>query len=104
MRKMVTIFTVAVGILSNQYQRASADDASDLFHGQTTRLLIGAGPGGGYDTYGRLVARHIGRYIPGNPVIVPQNVTSAPSLTLTNFLFNSAPRDGTIRLVGFLPK
>jgi tripartite-type tricarboxylate transporter receptor subunit TctC len=69
--------------------------AQSDFGGKTIRLYIGTGPGGGYDTYGRLVARHIGRHIPGNPVLVPQNMPGASSLTLTNFLFNTAPRDGT---------
>lgn len=65
------------------------------FGGKTIRVYIGTSPGGGYDTYGRLVARHIGRKLPGNPAVVPQNMPGAASLTLTNFLFNQAPRDGT---------
>jgi tripartite-type tricarboxylate transporter receptor subunit TctC len=69
--------------------------AQSDFSGKTIRLYIGTGPGGGYDTYGRLVARHIGRHLPGNPAVVPQNMPGASSLTLTNFLFNTAPRDGT---------
>ena len=69
--------------------------AQSDFSGKTIRLYIGTGPGGGYDTYGRLVARHMGRHIPGNPALVPQNMPGASSLTLTNFLFNTAPRDGT---------
>jgi tripartite-type tricarboxylate transporter receptor subunit TctC len=72
-----------------------AGSAQSDLGGRTIRLYIGTGPGGGYDTYGRLVARHIGRHIPGNPVVVPQNMPGASSLTLTNFLFNTAPRDGT---------
>ena len=67
----------------------------DSFTGKTIRLTIGTGPGGGYDTYGRLVARHIGRHVPGNPAVVPQNMPGAASLTLTNYLYNQAPRDGT---------
>jgi hypothetical protein len=62
------------------------------FSGKTIRLYIGTGPGGGYDTYGRLVARHIGRQLPGNPAVLPQNMPGASSLTLTNFLYNSARR------------
>src|SRR5712671_5363665 len=67
----------------------------DSFTGKTIRLTIGTGPGGGYATYGRLVARHLGRHVPGNPSVVPQNMPGAASLTLTNFLYNQAPRDGT---------
>ncbi len=73
----------------------TAAHAQQDFAGKTIRLYIGTGPGGGYDTYGRLVARHIGRHIPGNPSVLPQNMPGASSLTLTNFLFNTAPRDGT---------
>ena len=69
--------------------------AQSDFSGKTIRLYIGTGPGGGYDAYGRLVARHIGRHIAGNPALVPQNMPGASSLTLTNFLSNTAPRDGT---------
>ena len=47
------------------------------FAGKPMRLYIGFGPGGGYDTYGRLVARHIGRHLPGNPTVVPQNMPGA---------------------------
>jgi len=65
------------------------------FAGKSIKLYIGTGPGGGYDTYGRLVARHIGRHLPGNPSVLAQNMPGASSLTLTNYLYNSAPRDGT---------
>jgi tripartite-type tricarboxylate transporter receptor subunit TctC len=65
------------------------------FAGKTIRLYIGTSPGGGYDTYGRLVARHIGRHLAGNPAVVAQNMPGASSLVLANFLFNQAPRDGT---------
>jgi tripartite-type tricarboxylate transporter receptor subunit TctC len=69
--------------------------AQSEFAGKTVRLYIGTGPGGGYDTYGRLVARHLGRQLAGSPALVPQNMPGASSLTLTNFLYATAPRDGT---------
>jgi tripartite-type tricarboxylate transporter receptor subunit TctC len=93
MKRLVAAMTMAAGaVFLAQPQAASAEPD---FSGKTIRLYIGTGPGGGYDTYGRLVARHIGRHIPGNPALVPQNMPGASSLTLTNFLFNTAPRDGT---------
>jgi tripartite-type tricarboxylate transporter receptor subunit TctC len=89
---VVEIAVLAAALLAADSRSGSAQ--SD-FSGKTIRLYIGTGPGGGYDTYGRLVARHIGRHIPGNPALVPQNMPGASSLALTNFLFNTAPRDGT---------
>ncbi len=72
------------------------------FAGKQVKVSIGYSPTGfGYDTYGRLLARHLGRYLPGNPTIVPQNRPGAGSLNLTNYMANAAPRDGTeIALVG----
>src|SRR3954471_18974828 len=72
------------------------------FAGKQIKLLIGFSPTGfGYDTYGRLLARHLSKYLPGNPIIVPQNRPGAGSLNLANYLFNAAPKDGTeIAIVG----
>ena len=92
MHKLATSATIAVAIML----LAPAALAQPVdFAGKPMRLYIGFGPGGGYDTYGRLVARHIGRHLPGNPTVVPQNMPGAASLTLANFLANTAPRDGT---------
>src|SRR5215467_2349197 len=63
--------------------------------GKTVTLAIATPSGGGYDLYGRMVARHIGRYLPGNPTVVPQNMPGAGSLIAANWLANVAPRDGT---------
>jgi tripartite-type tricarboxylate transporter receptor subunit TctC len=72
------------------------------FAGKQIKLLIGYSPTGyGYDTYGRLLARHLGKYLPGNPVIIPQNRPGAGSLNLANYLYNAAPKDGSeIAVVG----
>jgi tripartite-type tricarboxylate transporter receptor subunit TctC len=86
----VAALTAALLVLPNEDAFSQVD-----FNGKTIKLYIGTGPGGGYDTYGRLVAKHIGRHIAGSPSVVPQNLPGASSLTLTNFLFNNAPRDGT---------
>jgi tripartite-type tricarboxylate transporter receptor subunit TctC len=59
-------------------------------------MLVGSGPGGGYDTYARLIARHMGRHIPGNPNFITQNKNGAASVIATNYMVNVAPRDGTI--------
>jgi tripartite-type tricarboxylate transporter receptor subunit TctC len=70
-------------------------DVADFYAGKQVSLYIGYSPGGGYDTYARVLARHIGKHIPGNPTVVPQNMPGAGSLTLANFLYNIAPKDGT---------
>jgi tripartite-type tricarboxylate transporter receptor subunit TctC len=63
--------------------------------GQKVTLAIATPAGGGYDLYGRLVARYIGAYLPGHPLVVPQNMPGAGSLIAANWLANVAPRDGT---------
>ena len=73
-----------------------SDSVSDFYEGRQVRLLIGYSAGGGYDTYARLLARHLGKHIPGNPTIVPQNMPGAGSLTVANFLYNVAPKDGSV--------
>jgi tripartite-type tricarboxylate transporter receptor subunit TctC len=74
---------------------AIGQPASEPFKGQTISIEIGYGPGGGYDTYARALARHYGRFIPGNPAVVPKNMPGAGSLRAANYIFNLAPKDGT---------
>jgi tripartite-type tricarboxylate transporter receptor subunit TctC len=74
---------------------ASADEVADFYRGRTIGLTVGFNPGGGYDAYGRLIARHITRYIPGSPTIVVRNLQGAGSLIAANRLYNVAPRDGS---------
>lgn len=75
---------------------ATADAVSDFYDGKQIKLLIGYSAGGGYDTYARMLARHMGKHIPGNPTIVPQNMPGAGSLKLANYIYNVAPKDGTV--------
>jgi tripartite-type tricarboxylate transporter receptor subunit TctC len=78
------------------HSAAAADDAVAAFYkGKTIQLYIGYSAGGGYDEYGRVLARHMGEHIPGHPTIVPQNMPGAGSLRATNYLYNVAPKDGT---------
>jgi len=74
--------------------QACADTVADFYKGRTITLIVGYGSGGGYDLFARLLARHLGRHIPGNPTVVVQNVPGAGSLRATNFLYTVAPRDG----------
>ncbi len=79
---------------------ALADPVADFYRGKTISFVIGVGPGGGYDLSGRLVAQHLGRFIPGNPVVVPRNMPGASSIVAALNVFNVVPRDGTV--VGML--
>jgi tripartite-type tricarboxylate transporter receptor subunit TctC len=75
---------------------AHAQTPAEFYRGRTINLDIGASVGGGYDIHGRLLARHIGKHIPGNPTVIPRNVEGAGGVRLPNVLYNSAPRDGTV--------
>src|SRR4051812_5769794 len=74
---------------------AKAQSVADFYRGKTVNVLIGVGVGGEYDLQARLVARHIGKHIPGNPIVVPQNMTGAGGIKMANYLFAQAARDGT---------
>ena len=67
----------------------------DFYKGKTVNLVVGYGTGGGYDVYARLVAKHMARFIPGNPTVVVQNMPGAGSLRAINYIYNVAPKDGT---------
>jgi tripartite-type tricarboxylate transporter receptor subunit TctC len=70
--------------------------AQDFYRGKTVTILVGFSPGGGFDLNARVLARHIGRHIPGNPTVVVQNMAGAGSLTAVHYLDLSAPKDGTV--------
>src|SRR5258708_8270078 len=73
---------------------AHADAVADFYRGRTITLVVGYGPGGGYDLCARLVARHMGRYIPGNPTRAVQNMPAARTLRAAHPLYTAAPNDG----------
>jgi tripartite-type tricarboxylate transporter receptor subunit TctC len=77
-------------------QPALCAGVEEFYKGKTVSLLIGYSVGGGYDLYGRLLARHMGKYIPGRPTIVPQNLTGAGSLRAASFIYSAAPKDGSV--------
>jgi tripartite-type tricarboxylate transporter receptor subunit TctC len=74
---------------------ANSAPAADFYAGKTVRVTVGLAPGGGYDTYARIVARHMGKHIPGNPSFVVDNMEGAGSLIAANYTYNKADRDGT---------
>jgi tripartite-type tricarboxylate transporter receptor subunit TctC len=78
------------------FSPARAQSPADFYQGKAVDLYIGYSAGGGYDVYARLLARHLGRHLPGNPAIVPKNMPGAGSLVLGNWLYNVAAKDGTV--------
>ena len=90
-------FALAVAaMLVGAAPSANADAIADFYHGKSLRMLIGYGPGGGYDIYARLAAEFLPRHIPGNPSIVPQNMPGAGSFVAARYMNEVAPKDGTV--------
>jgi tripartite-type tricarboxylate transporter receptor subunit TctC len=77
-------------------QLATSAAADDFYRGKTINIIVGYGVGGGYDNAARLLSRHLGKHIPGNPSIVVQNMTGAGSLRAANHVYGPAPQDGTV--------
>ena len=75
---------------------ARSDDVEKFYKGRSLSMIIGFGVGGGYDLYGRLVSRYMGKYLPGNPTIVPENMAGAGSLRAVDYLYSVAPKDGSV--------
>jgi tripartite-type tricarboxylate transporter receptor subunit TctC len=99
MKALRTLISLgAIGVLFGWAlpQPVQADSVADFYKGKTITLYIGYSSGGGYDTYARTIGRVIGKHIPGNPKVVAKNKPGAGSLRLTNELYNSLPKDGTV--------
>lgn len=93
--RSAAVLSAAAMLLAVLPMRAALAQSDDTLKGRTVTLFIGSGTGGGIDLYGRVVARHIGRHLPGQPTVVAQNMPAAGSIAAANHLFNIAPRDGT---------
>src|SRR5215211_2924022 len=76
--------------------QGQTQSVADFYRGKTISLLVGSGEGGGFDLSGRLTAQFLNRYIPGNPTIVVQNMPGASGLRVAEYIYNVAPRDGTV--------
>jgi tripartite-type tricarboxylate transporter receptor subunit TctC len=87
--------TVVAAIVALTVGASSGAFANDFYKGKTIRVAVGYAAGGGYDTYARAVARHMGKHIPGNPELVVENMTGAGSLIAANYTYNRGDRDGT---------
>ena len=89
-------FALALAGMMILGHQATAADVASFYKGRTVTIDIGYSAGGGYDIYARVLARHLGDHIPGNPTVIPQNMTGAGSLKVVNYLYNIAPKDGTV--------
>jgi tripartite-type tricarboxylate transporter receptor subunit TctC len=88
------VITASLIILLTLITSARADSVEDFYRGRTINIVVGFSAGGGYDLYGRLLSRHIGRHIPGNPTIAVQNMPGAGSLKATQYVYSVAAKDG----------
>src|SRR5437016_6597262 len=104
LRKALTplwLAVLAVGSALLSTPARAADTVADFYRGKTINVYIGVNVGGGYDFDARLLARFMREHIPGNPVLVPQNMIGAGGIKMANFLYSIAPQDGTA--VGMFP-
>src|SRR5262245_93553 len=92
--KVITVALAAAIVLSAMPARAQP--VAEFYRGKTLRMLVGYGPGGGYDIYGRLVAEFLARHLPGNPTIMPEKMRGAGSFVAAKSMYGVEPRDGTV--------
>ena len=83
-------------IVAAPLRAANAQTVEEFYRGKTLSLIIPNAPGGSFDLYARLVATHLGRFIPGHPAIVPQNMPGAGGMQAANYLAGIAPKDGSV--------
>src|SRR5579871_4343820 len=95
--RAVRLRTLAATCAAFGFMSAAAPACcADFYQGKTITIAIAHSAGGGYDLYARVLARHMGRHIPGNPSVVPQNMPGAGSVKAANYLYDVAPKDGTV--------
>jgi tripartite-type tricarboxylate transporter receptor subunit TctC len=93
MGRLIGFLALAVMATMNP---AAAQSVAEFYAGKTFTIVVGSDVGGGYDTNARLLSRHIGKFIPGNPTVIVQNRPGAGSITAANYIYNNAPKDGTV--------
>jgi tripartite-type tricarboxylate transporter receptor subunit TctC len=100
---MVAAFGLVISLAA--HGPAASQSVASFYTGKQVKVIVGTGPGGGYDIYGRLLAPYLGRHIPGHPNVIVVNMPGAASMTAANYLANVAPKDGTelLMIVQALP-
>ena len=89
-------FLLTTSLSAQTTKAATGDDVSAFYKGKTVRLIVGYTAGGGYDDYARVLAKYIGKYVPGHPTVIVENMTGAGSMRATNYIYSGAPADGTV--------
>jgi tripartite-type tricarboxylate transporter receptor subunit TctC len=92
------LFSFSAASAASAGQAAGYDEkaVADFYRGKTVNIVVGHSAGGGFDRYARLIARHFGKHIPGNPNIIVNNMVGAGTMVSANYTYNQAPRDGTV--------
>ena len=94
MKKVSTSILAGLAVLATA-GAANAQSVADFYKGKNVTIYIGFSPGGTYDLFGRMVARHMAKHIPGKPNVIASNMPGAGGITAANFMFRAAPKDGT---------
>lgn len=95
LRAAIAIGAIAAGAAAT-CTGASAQSVADFYRGKTVNIVVSYAPGGGYDNYSRLLARHLGRHIPGQPTVVVQNMPGAAGIAASNHVYAVGAKDGTV--------
>lgn len=94
-RLLLALSIGALCFVGVPFEAKAQNAVAQFYQGKTVTIIIGSTPGGGYDTYARLIARHIGKYIPGHPAVAPSNMPGASSNVAAAAVYNTLPKDGT---------
>jgi tripartite-type tricarboxylate transporter receptor subunit TctC len=95
--RLLAFASIAAGLIAARPAAAQAQPAEEFFRGKKElNLITSSAPGGGYDSYSRLIGHHMSKYLPGNPTIVVQNMLGGGGIRAANYIYNVAPRDGTV--------
>jgi tripartite-type tricarboxylate transporter receptor subunit TctC len=94
--KVRTLFAISIGLVVCAGGPAPAQSVGDFYKGKTVQIIVGFGVGGGYDLYARALSRYLGKYVPGQPTVVVQNLEGAGSVRAANHVYSGSPSDGTV--------
>ena len=92
--RVLGLGAAAMALVASHAAQAAAP--AEFYKGRTVFVIVGYTPGGGYDLYARVLAQHLGKHIPGNPTVIPQNMPGAGSLKAANYIYSVAPKDGSV--------